>query len=540
MLTRYCTAAALVALILTLFGVWMHWAVLDPRNVGWLLIGEDRGQSAIGLSAYLRAGNAWPSLHQPLVAGPEGLSLLFMDGIPLLGLVLKPIGAPTGLQYIGLWWLGCVSLQVTVAWLLVRPFAPDRLAAFIGTALLAAMPVLFNRYGHASLGAQWLVLWALWVFIDEGRARRPWWWAAVLGTAALVHSYLLLMVVAFWGGAMLRIIVRGADRRHAILGAIGVTSLVFAILWWHGAFAGRYASTGTYGAFPMALDAWWNPANPGYTALIPSSADDHGRGFEGLQYLGAGLLVLVGVALWAWVTRRAEAGPDRARLALGRLRWLLPGFAAIAVVAIGPQPMWRGTPLFTWHLSQALTDALDPLRAAGRLAWPLTYTLAFAAIVTVMRLPRAILLLGAALAVQVIDLAPMLAAVRATSAKATDPTVYHRTIDPRWTALVAHASSIEFEPAKPFIDLQVMQEVTWRAVTACRPVRFTYASRESVATRTRIDAESAAFAAGWIDPTRLYVLLDGRVPPLLAGKVQKLDGVTIIPPATPGPPPDCG
>ena len=55
------------------------------------------------------------------------------------------------------------------------------------------MPVLLNRYGHASLCAQWLILWALWVFVDPRRARASrWWWPAVLGVAAMVHSYLLL------------------------------------------------------------------------------------------------------------------------------------------------------------------------------------------------------------------------------------------------------------------------------------------------------------------------------------------------------------
>ena len=78
-----------------------------------------------------------------------------------------------------------------------------------------------------------------------------------------------------------------------------------------------------------------------------------------------------------------------------------------------------------------------------------------------------------------------------------------------------------------------MEEVTWRAVTACRPVRFTYASRESAAMRTRIDADTAAFNSGRLDRTRLYVLLDGKVPAKLANVARRLDGVAIIPPAEP-------
>ena len=531
--SRAAVGAALFALAAALFGVWVHWCVVDPRNVGWLLEGADRGQSAAGLAAYLRAGH-WPGLHEPLLAAPQGMGLLFTDSIPLLGLLLGPAAPllPAGVQFLGVWLLGCVALQVGFAWLLVRPHAPDRLAALLATALLAGLPVLFNRYGHASLCAQWLVLWALWVFVDRERAGSAWWWGTVLGVAALVHPYLLLMTAAIWASAGLRALYGGGGRR-TLAGMAAVAALVGAIEWWLGVFDGRYASTGTYGAFPMALDAWWNPANPGFTALIPSSAEDHGRGFEGLQYLGAGMLALVALAAMT-LARRGE----RARLP-GGLAWLFPAFAVLLLLAIGPQPIWRGQPLATLHLPRSLIDLLDPVRAAGRLAWPLTYTLAYAALIAVLPHRRATVLLAGALALQVIDLSPMLFAVRATSARADDPAKYGRTRDPRWQALLARSGEVQFQPAEPFRDLQLMEEITWRAIVACRPVRYFYASREAIETRRRIDADTADFAAGRLDPGRLYVLLDGRVPAALAGRVERIDGVAIIAPTAPAPPAIC-
>jgi hypothetical protein len=523
-------------LALAIFGAWMHWAVLDPRNVGWLLDGNDRGQSAIGLAAYLRAGH-WPSLHQPLLDAPEGLTLLFTDSVPLLGLILGPFAPwlPPELQFIGPWLLLCVMLQVAFAWLLVRPHAPDRLTALLGTALLALMPALINRYGHASLCAQWLILWALWVFVDERRSARPLWWAAVLGLAALVHSYLLLMTAAIWGSAVLRQLSAGPARWRAVAGGLPVAALVVGIAAWHGVFGGSYASTGTYGAFPLALDAWWNPANPTYSALLPSSPEDHGRGFEGLQYLGAGLLFLLIVGTVALASGRGRV----VRASLARLPWLLPAFVVIAVVAIGPQPIWRGQPLATFHLPPSWIDALDPVRAAGRMAWPLTYTLAYAAVVVGLRLPRSATILAAALALQVIDLTPMLAAVYATSARAVDRTRYVRTRDARWAPLIASAHDVQLEPAEPFRDLQVAEEIAWRAVAACRPMTYFYASREAQATRKRIDRDTALFRAGQPVPGRLYILLDGRAPASLAAQVRFLDRIAYIAPAGRPAPPGC-
>lgn len=514
---RVLTLFVLITTAIALFAAWMHPRVLDPRNIGWLLDGHDRGQSAIGLAAYL-AGGSWPSLHNPLLAAPMGTSLLLTDSIPLLGLVLGPFaGVLAGMQFVGAWLFACVLLQLIFAWALVRPHAPDALGAWFGAVLLAAMPMLFNRFGHASLCAQWLILWGLWIYVNPRRAERPLWWVAVLGVAALVHSYLLLMVASIWAGWLLR--QAGAPGRlRTFAEAAATTGFVALLLAAQGVFGGGFESTGTYGAFPMAIDAWWNPANPSYSALLPSSPEDHGRGFEGLNYLGAGVMLAVLVAA---ATRKA---------ALRHLLWLVPGFVVLAVIAIGPQPLLWGKPIATFHLPRWLIDALDPVRAGGRLFWSATYVLAYAAIVGVLALRRGTLVLAAAVALQVIDLAPMLAAIRATSARADDATMFARTRDPRWPGLIARATQVDFTPADPFIDLQLMEEVTWRAVQAKRPVGFTYTARVSRRTRARLAAERAAFERGLVTPGHLLVVQDGQLPPALRARARRIDGVTVVAP----------
>lgn len=518
MMKRIPLVLALIATATVLFAAWMPLATLDPRNVGWLLAGYDRGQSAIGLAAYL-AGGGRPSFHIALLSAPEGTSLLLTDSIPLLGLLLGPFAAvlPPGLQFIGPWMFACLVLQVLFAWALVRPHAPDTLTAWFGTVLLAALPMLFNRFPHVSLCAQWLILWALWIYVEPRRTDRPLWWLAVLATATLVHSYLLLMVASIWAGALLRRFVAGS-RVRPVIEAVATIGVVVLLLALQGVFGGGFESTGTYGAFPMALDGWWNPANPTYSALLPSSPQDYGRGYEGLNYLGVGMILVV---LVAGATRR---------VGLRRLAWLLPGFAVLMLVAIGPQPILWGQPVATLHLPLWLTDALDPVRAAGRLVWPMTYTLTYAAVISVMALRRATIVLAAAVALQAVDLVPMLVAIRATSARADDPAVFVRTRDPRWVGLVAQAKQIDFTPADPFIDLQLLEEVTWRAVVARRPVGFTYTARTSSTTRLRTAAERLAFERGTIAPGHLVIVQDGKLPATLARRALHIDGVTIIAP----------
>ncbi|WP_299426984.1 DUF6311 domain-containing protein [Sphingomonas bacterium] len=518
------------ALAVAMFVAWMHPAILDPRNVGWLLDGSDRGQNSMGLIAYLRGGT-WPGLHDPMLMAPEGLPLALTDSNPLLGLLLGLFGLPVGWQVTGLWLFACIALQVIFARALVTRYVADPLAAFLGTALLAVSPALIARYGHVNLCAHWLILWALWVFVDPDRARRPGWWAAVLGVALLVHPYLTVMAAAIWASAVLRLLVVEPESwRRTVVGAGAVTVLLVGIAWWLGFIGLDALPTGSYGQFGMALDALWNPGNSDYSALLPGLTTTSAQGFEGLNYLGAGLLALAVVACVAAVARRE-------RLADLPLFWLVPAFLVLTLVAIGPHWVWRGQTLMAWPLPDIVRDALDPVRAGGRLFWPVGYVIALAAIVVASRLPRASLILGAALALQLFDLAPMVSAVRATSASAGDQ-IYRCTRDPAWAAMVARASAIEFEPATPYLEEAVRDELTWRAITAPRPVplRYFYASREPAAVRKRLDADTAAFQAGRIDPTRLYVILDNRIPLAVMNRIQLIDGIAVIPPVSPSSP----
>jgi hypothetical protein len=541
MAARLFRFLALAAIVAGTFLAWMHPQILDIANVGWVLGGQDWGPTALGLAAYLQSGS-WPGTATPLILAPEGVHLLMMDSNPLLGLLLKPLAPilPAGVQFIGWWLLVSLALHVRFAWLLVRPHAPDFLGAWLGTALLTLLPALYNRYGHINLCAHWLILWALWIFVDRDRSRRWGPWLAVIAVAGLVHSYLLLIVGAIWASAMLRALVSGppADRRRTagLTGLVG--ALAIGLIFLHG-LADPPVSTGTYGNFPMALDALINPANPSYSLFLPSTPNGS-LGFEGFQYLGAGLLLLIIAALVAAIRAPRPAAPSAGPLR--ELRWLLPAFAVLTLLAVTNQPVFRGDRILSVPLPQALVDMLDIVRASGRLFWPVAYTMVFAATLIVYRLERRTLILAAALVLQIADMSPMFAAIRPQTARAAEPGTWRTTLDPRWQALVASASAIELQPPDPHRDLRLTEEIGWRAMLACRPMRHMYVSRIPRSAQARIEADRRAFLAGRIDPTRLYILYRGEtVPTALRSRVRMLDGIAFIPPETPAPPPTlCG
>ena len=352
----------------------------------------------------------------------------------------------------------------------------------------------------------------------------------MVALAGLIYSYLLLMVLAFWGSAALREVVLGDDRRGALASFAGMAGLGFALALFHG-LTDAPVSTGTYGSFPMALDALWNPVIATNSVFLPASIYSPNQGFEGFQYLGVGLLILVGTGALLGLKYR----PRRDGLV-----WLIPALFVLTAVAVSDVMVWGDARLLHARPPQGLIDALDLVRASGRLFWPVSYVLVYAALTTVLRWEKARLLIAAALVLQVADMVPMMVAIRRETARATDSSVFDRTRDPRWATLIAGAGAVDIQPPEAFRDVKLLEEIGWHAMLACRPMRFMYVSRVSRTATARLAADRRDFLAGKVPVDRLVVLYPGeRVPDPLRARARVLDGVSVVIPVAPAPLPSC-
>ena len=515
-----------------LFLLFFHPQILDPRNFGWLLQGTDNGENALGLHAWLNDRGAGPGLRTTLLNAPEGVALLFTDSNPLLGLLTAPFARlmPPDLQFVGPWILLCLVLQALFARTLLRPFAPSRTGLLLGVALLLLLPTLYARYIHANLMAHWLILAALCLFADPRRAGDARWWAPLLMVSAVIHNYLLFMVAAIWASALLErfFAMPGRGERLRLAGGAAITLAAVALVIAGLGIDGGFVPTRTYGVYGMSLDALWNPSNPSYSTLLPATTQRLRREFEGFQYLGAGLLLLIAMA--PFIAART-AGPAPVVSLHRRLLWLVPACLALTLLAVSHQVDWAGRTLFEAPLAAAMIAALDPLRASARLFWPVAYILVLFAITAAYRLspPRAVRLLAVVLALQLGDMTNMVKAIRHVTADASRPGSWRRTADPRWTQIIADSRDVAFVPVDIYGRLDLFQEVAWRAVSAGKPVRVVYAARNSALTDARLAAEQRAFETGRLVPDRLYVLDAAQpVPRGAEGRAAVLDGVRLI------------
>ena len=358
---------------------------------------------------------------------------------------------------------------------------------------------------------------------DSRRGVQLRWWAPLIVVTAFIHSYLLVMVGAIWASSILVRLIRGPNQARivAVGHSVVILALVVATARWLGVNAPM--STSSFGRFAMPLDALWNPGIKNFSTLLPVRQDNGGFWFEGFQYLGAGGLVLVAAAIvigWSVRPRDGERAVEH------QLWGLAPALIVLAILA-------------TLHMAlpPSIMAALDLVRASGRLFWPVGYVLVLVAILAVYRLPaeRAGLVLIAMIALQVVDLANMAATIRAQNKDAESPRLYAMTTDPRWDQLIRQSRSIAFMSGDIARDLQLFQEISWRAAKIGRPINTAYAARASTATIRRLDAETAAFVRGDLVPGRLYVVMATSTLPSAAAKaagsrVLKIDGRIVIAP----------
>ena len=523
---------------LGIFSWFFHWQILLPTHVTWLLQG-DWGTNLLGWNALRHDIWRWPLGTTTLIAWPTGAAVNFTDSAPLLCLLLKPFAAilPQPFQFTGAWLLLCIFLQFGAAFLLLRPHAHVRTVAIVGAALLTLMPTLLIRVVHPCLFAQWTILLCLHAFINVENARkRDYWYASIFLLTALIHPYLLLMNAGIWGSDVLR---RGfgalraknyAELTHLVGRSILILICPVAAIWATSGLSQYHSGAGGFGLYSMSIDALVNPGLEGYSRILRARPQGKDQIYEGFQYLGFGLLAVFAASGLALLIPQGRAQLQR----MNWLAWLTPALLVLTAFALSDDIQFHGRIVAHVSYDWLPFNLPEMFRASGRMFWPCAYALAVAALQIVFALPRAFPLVVTltALLLQACDLTAFAADIRSQTKAASSPNHFSRTPSPLWEPLVSSARIVEFQPPIFYVDTIPFYEIAWRATSVPRPVNIAYTARVNPRQAAIEKASRERFIRGDLDPTRLYVLLDGCVPIRIdSSLVRELDGLVIIPPA---------
>lgn len=380
----------------------------------------DGAQHIVGQRYFIRDAWRWPLLAVETVNTPDGLNIAFVDAIPGVALLLKPLSAllPDGFHGIGLWYAISALLQPVAAVWALRGTGETRIWPSIAVALIAAgMPAWLGRFGHAALMGHFLILLGLGIYLRLMRdPRRIGLWVLASGlqmAALLVHPYLAVMTLALLAAVPVSLLLR--FNSAWFVASCGVAAALSGVLGLM-ALLGYFGATGDvgYGRYALnLLSPVWPAGSWLMGAAAPQTVDATGYGgWEGYNFLGFG--VLGGLTILVLFRPRTLLAVAR------RHGGLIAVLAALTAIALSHRVG------FGEHIVLDLGSVprgFEQFRASGRFFWPVGYTLAIGAVAIITTgFPRrlgaiVLLLLGA---VQFADAAVLLRGIHNTVRQQTN------------------------------------------------------------------------------------------------------------------------
>lgn len=524
-------AIALAACIAGLLASYLYAGILNPLEVEWLLQESDLLQHFLGWHYFRHEGWTWPlgALH---TYGTEvRSSIIFTDSLPLGAIPLKLMQGwlPDPFQYQGLASLGHLVLNATAACLLFTRLRLPAIASVALSIVVAFMPAVLFRgpggAGHESLMAHWTFLFALYLLLFSTNSRLPTLakWAGLLAAAVLVHFYLFLLVGIFWSLWWLLITAghycpeksRMGRRWWLIWGAYSVLQpiTILGIMWSAGYLHSSGESPGAdgFGFYSAELATYLNSYSflsgiDAVSSLLPAWVPSIGGQYEGMSYVGLGVLVLWGAALLVYLKKPLPVP--------GGHKWQVYGVAVLAVgmfifalsdkVVIGPYTV--NVPLPWPEPVRAI------LRASGRMVWVLMYLAIFTSgLVLARRLaPRTMTAVAlSVLALQLFDLRQWHHYFHTYSQQAT---AYHMADDPRFVdwqnpvlqQALSQRQSLHVSHAD---DIVGMLPLAWLAGQHYMTINVAYVARITLPIIHEASAPTlVALAVGKLDPSVMYAI----------------------------------
>jgi Family of unknown function (DUF6311)/Carbohydrate binding domain len=359
---------------------------LNPRNVDWMTV--DPAYHYIGWELLRQDPHThWPLTYTDRLGYPVGESVALLDLNPLLAVVLKPLSPllPEPMQYFGFEVVLACALQFFFALRIFRLILGTNLSGIMLCSLffLLAPPLNYRFMGHYSLSNQWLLLAALFLFLQVQQESRLSAQAEGVGHLSVrkfvisgtvlagisvgINPYIAFQVLMVLVAGVVSLLWQKRLTLPRALGGIAFFCLSgFLVAYSLGLVieGGRGYTTGGYRVFSLNL---LSPVDPrGWTSiLLPRMPGATPGQYEGYNYLGVGVLVVALVVLVVSVFHRRKLPSLNVR---GLVPLLLCCLVLI-LLALSTRITLGSRTLLDLDPAGKLSPYLASLRASGRLFW---------------------------------------------------------------------------------------------------------------------------------------------------------------------------
>ena len=461
----------------------------------------------VGYTAFLKEPWHLPVFFVPSLGAPGGTNVIFMDVVPIAALAGKVASGLAGQAVMpyGVWVGLCFVLSAVLAALVMAELGQRSLLAGVAASLLAlSAPALLYRFGHMALLGHFEILGALLLYLRDRHLTRyrAAAWSAWLGLALLTHPYLFGMIAPLYAASLLRRRRTMRPRRWLIEPAVvlGVLVAVMAIAGHVGPGIGTSPSAPGFGFDSMNLASPFWPQRsgvfPGQQAII----DATGEQYEGFNYLGIGVLLLV---VGAVVLNRARL----AAMAKSH-RELIVALALLTLFALSHRVFLGPIKLIDLDYSWRVNQIAGVFRSSGRMFWPVGYAIMLGSLGLVLRrLPPSwqVGVVVACCALQLLDTEPLRHRLGVLSGRGI-PMLLD---EAAWSRRIGEATGLEVYPT--FVCSDAPQQVVPNMELQLFAARVGRPNNSVDTSRLHVDclAEAESLRSGPWRTDTLYVLLSG-------------------------------
>ena len=365
---RICIAAGCLAAVIFVLAVFSA-GNIDPLNTEWVINGGgDNFQHYIGWRFFRESRWTRYLLFMRDLNYPVGTSVIVTDSNPLFCLIFKLFRnfLPETFQFNGIWILFSYIMIAYFAGKIGWRLSGDLWVSLIITLLCILNPVILQRaLIHDTLTAHWLILAAVYLFLDARNRLNPAGWFVLIWTAMLVHIYFVPMIGFIFCLQLIRMFIMRVPLKRT-----GITVLSAAAALLTGYFGMGYAhilpQSDSYGELSMNLNAFFNP--DGVSAILRSRPTMPLQ-YEGFNYWGLGLILLFAAGIAA----------GRRTYFQKILPYFLPS-VLLVLLAVSNHAYFDTGSVWRIEIPASVHSLLSVFRSSGRLAWPLYYLVLFASV----------------------------------------------------------------------------------------------------------------------------------------------------------------
>ena len=372
-------------LFMSLYGL----KVLNPGYVDWLKNSGDLSVHYMGWLCYRHSEWNFPiglfsGINEQLT------SIIMMDAIPHFAFFFKILSPllPETFQYFGFFGIFSFALMGGFSSILLFRVSNNLWLSLIFSTVFIFSPYVMQRmFGHTSLGSQWIIAAALYLWIwkpGRGKKRNILFWCLLMIAASGTHLYFIPILMVLLFCCTIQDLLEKESMR-ALLIRLCLTPLAALLtLLFYGVFSTPIHRGGDqHGYFIANLNSLIN--HQGYGVFLRSlPLSPHGGQYEGFGYLGFGIIIgIIIVFAFFYICKR---GKEERLFSKPLSVSILLCLVISLIIATGFSFWWCDQNISTPKIPYFLMRLFTFFRSAGRFIWIADYLIFFVVFVGIYRM----------------------------------------------------------------------------------------------------------------------------------------------------------